>query len=571
VALGAAAELATFARSDIAYMLYAAERVFGGARLYVDVVEINPPLIIALNLPAVLLAHVLGVSDILVYRALTIAALAGALAFADWSLRWILGPSGDTLRRPLVLVLAFALFLAPGDNFGQREHLLVALALPYVLLAVGRAGGRAAPAGPAVAAGVLAGIGLALKPHFLIVWAAVEGYAAWRLRARRLSYEALGVAAFLAGYFAGVALLTPQYFGLVRLLGPAYFGFGHDSFLHVLVTAPGAAACYLAVFACAALRHQAKHRDLWTVLLLALVASFLAGAAQQKGWGYHFYPSGVFALALLALALLDVRRPLVRPVQQVYAAVAFAALVTSVLSCVRMGIGWVRHRDPARESEEAQIEELVAALRRHEPPGGSLYILSYTIGSGFPLVNYSGVRWASRLPCLWIIEAVYQDQVYAASPLRFHRREEMGPAERYLNDAVYEDLTRHRPDVLMVLRHARDTQENAIRRVDYVAYFGRDARIAEVLRQYRLVEKVGQYLVYVRAASPDQPGQPPKSEPGKYDVRRPQVSNGWQALAADRDFLRDTGIYLLLAIGAYVQERRRARRAAPPSGGQGSA
>jgi hypothetical protein len=55
--VGAGAELASVARSDIAFLLYAAGRVLDGARLYLDVVEINPPLIIALNLPAVLLAR----------------------------------------------------------------------------------------------------------------------------------------------------------------------------------------------------------------------------------------------------------------------------------------------------------------------------------------------------------------------------------------------------------------------------------------------------------------------------------------------------------------------------------
>ena len=403
-----------------------------------------------------------------------------------------------------------------------------------------------------------------------MVWAAVEGYAAWRLRVSRPSYEALGTAGFLALYAAGVAILTPQYFGLVRLLGPAYFGFGHDPFLHVLVTAPGAALCYLAVLAWVALRREAKHRDLWTVLLVALAASFVAGAAQQKGWGYHFYPSEVFALALLALAMLDVRRPLVRPVQQVYAAVALAALGTGVLSSVEMGIRRVRHDDPVRERERADVEELMAGLRRHAPAGGSLYMLSYTIESGFPLVNYSGVRWASRLPCLWIIEAAYQDRLRAPSPLRFHRPDQMGPAERYLNDAVYEDLSRNRPDVLMVLRHARDIPENAIRRVDYLAYFERDPRIAEVLSRYRLADEVGQYLLYVRAASPGQSGPAPRSEPGRYDVLRPEVSGGWELFAADRSFLRNIGIFLLLAVSAFGMERRRARRPALPRVGPGS-
>ena len=572
VAMGAGADLASVPRSDIAFLLYATERVLAGARLYVDVVEINPPLIVALNLPAVLIARAVGASDILVYRALMTVALLGALTVADRSLRWILGPSGNTLRRRFVLVLAFALFLAAGDDFGQREHLLVALALPYVLLAVGRVGGRAAPVGPSVAAGVLAGIGLALKPHFLLVWAAVEGYAAWRLRARRLSHEALGTFAFLAVYLTGVALLTPQYFGLVRLLGPAYSGYGHYPFLHVLVTAPGTTVCLLAVLAFAALRVESKHPDLLSVLLVALVASFVAGAAQQKGWSYHFYPARVFALALLALALIDIRRPLVRPVQQAYAAVAFAALITGLVSSGGVAIGRIRHRDPIRQREQAQLDELVAAVRRHTPPEGSLYILSYTIESTFPLVNYSGVRWASRFPHLWIIEAAYQDQLYSLSPLRFHLREQMGPAERYLNDAVYEDLTRYRPDVLLVLRHARDIPQNAIRRFDYVGYFERDARIAGVLRQYRLAEEVGQYLMYVRAASPDQPGEPPRSAPGTRDVQTSRTSAGPQGLIGDPAFLLDAALFLILAGCAYAVERRRAQGAAsaPPSTRQGS-
>jgi hypothetical protein len=570
VALGAGAEFATFARSDTAFLLYAAERVLDGARLYQDVVEINPPLIVALNLPAVLLARAIGASDIPIYRALVTLALLAALAFADWSLRRALEPGSDRLRRRIVLVLAFALFLAPGNDFGQREHLLIALALPWVLLAVGRANGRPAPAGPALAAGVLAGLGLAIKPHFLLVWAAVEGYVAWRLRARRPSYEALGTLGFLALYVACVAILTPQYFDLVRLLGPAYAGFGRDPFLHVLVTAPGTTVCYLSALAGAALLRVSKHRTLWAVLMVALVASFVAGAAQQKGWGYHFYPARVFALVLLALAVLDVRRPLVRPVQQVYAAAAFAALAASLLLSMEEGIVRVRHRDPARQAEQVLLDELVAAVRRRTPPGGSLYVFSYTIGSSFPLVNYSGVRWASRFPHLWIIEAAYQDQLHAPRPLRFHTPAEMDRAERYLNDAVYEDLTRNRPDVLMVLKHARDTMANSLRRVDYLAYFGRDPRIAQALSRYRLAEEVGQYLLYVRAASPDQSGQPPRSQPGRYDVLRPEVSGGWELLAADRSFLRNVGIYLLLAIGAYGLERRRARRAVPPSVGSGS-
>jgi len=53
--LAVAAELTRPVNPDIALFLYDAGRVLDGAQLYRDVVEINPPLIVVLNMPVVLL------------------------------------------------------------------------------------------------------------------------------------------------------------------------------------------------------------------------------------------------------------------------------------------------------------------------------------------------------------------------------------------------------------------------------------------------------------------------------------------------------------------------------------
>ncbi|MGH7526003.1 MAG: hypothetical protein ACREMX_04805, partial [Gemmatimonadales bacterium] len=58
---------------DTAWLLYAAERWLDGARLYVDLVEVNPPLIIWLNAIPVLVARALAISPLLVYRLLVVA------------------------------------------------------------------------------------------------------------------------------------------------------------------------------------------------------------------------------------------------------------------------------------------------------------------------------------------------------------------------------------------------------------------------------------------------------------------------------------------------------------------
>ncbi len=62
----------------------------------------------------------------------------------------------------------------PGQDFGEREHLLLALVVPYLLLAAARASGREIPAAAAVLIGLLAGAAFALKPHFVLLWLAIE-------------------------------------------------------------------------------------------------------------------------------------------------------------------------------------------------------------------------------------------------------------------------------------------------------------------------------------------------------------------------------------------------------------
>jgi hypothetical protein len=76
------------------------------------------------------------------------------------------------VKRLLLASLAFVLIatLSPGFSFGQREHACVLFAMPYLAAAVMRLqGGQSLPKPLAIAVGLLAGIGFAIKPYFLAV------------------------------------------------------------------------------------------------------------------------------------------------------------------------------------------------------------------------------------------------------------------------------------------------------------------------------------------------------------------------------------------------------------------
>ena len=491
-----AAELRSFAQPDTGFLLDLAGRVLDGARLYVDVVEINPPLIVALNLPAVLVARATGLSDILVYRLGVTLVLLGALALGWRWLRKAL-PEDVRLRRGLLLLLAFASFQLVSQDYGEREHLVFVFLVPYLLLAAVRAEPGRVGRAEAAAVGLLAGLALALKPHFLLVWVAVE---AWlrlgrRVAPRRPLPETVAIAAFLAAYGIAIAVVTPQYFALLRLLAVPYSRFLFDPFLHLLITAPGAALTLVALLAFVALKDHAGHPALWRALALGTLACFLAGAAQQKGLGYHFYPSLALATVLLGLVVLDARRPWTRGVRRLYAAVAAAALAATVAGSVAQSIGRVLHLD--RAAERQRFAELVQLVKVHAE-GEPVFVMSYNIASAYPLLTQSGAPSASRFGHLWILAADYLERLKRSDPLRYRTPAEMSPSERYLNASVREDLERNRPKLLVVLRSARDRPQNGYRRLDYVAYFRRDARIARLLDQYQWLADAGEYSIYQR-------------------------------------------------------------------------
>jgi hypothetical protein len=75
---------------------------------------------------------------------------------------------------PLILLVA-------TYDFGQREHLMLAASLPYLVLAARRAEGVPTSRVLAIGVALLAALFFALKPHFLAIPALVELYVLCRV------------------------------------------------------------------------------------------------------------------------------------------------------------------------------------------------------------------------------------------------------------------------------------------------------------------------------------------------------------------------------------------------------
>jgi hypothetical protein len=124
---------------------------------------------------------------------------------------------GTLTARLLPLATLFALGADPGRCFGQREHLLMVAALPYLVLGTLRMNRVAVAGWQTTVIALIAGLGFAIKPHYVLPLLLVELYL---LRARGLRVTLRDpvpwcILAILLTHLVFALVATPEYLAVV--------------------------------------------------------------------------------------------------------------------------------------------------------------------------------------------------------------------------------------------------------------------------------------------------------------------------------------------------------------------
>jgi hypothetical protein len=467
---------------DVAAVLAFSERWLGGERLYVDLIDVNPPLIFVLNLiPAFIAAHT-GLDAVLTLQLCLL-----ALGAVVWTLcfrvrdRACEGPG----ERALLDVLPGLFIFGAGYDFGQRETLMAACALPYVLAAARRAQGGRPPG--RIATAILAAVGFALKPYFLAIPALVElGVAVsrpWRATLRDPVPWIL--AAVWLAYVATLPLLFPDYLRtVVPLVWAFYLDLGETTPLTVLLKPrmTTALVLFLPLFVLAARRGA---HALPRLLALAGLGALVSAMAQHKGWSYHIAPIEMFATALgtvLAARWFD-RIGVVRPaIPAVLIALAFLYILAN-------------GELPAKEIAYSRSEtaELVRQLRP-QGEGGRVLVMSPNIAPIFPALNYLHAKLTLPEMNMWLLEGAYRTCL--PNGRRYREVVEMGPTELSVYRGIAEDLARAPPAAIVIDRASGIPWCDE--GFDFIAYFTRNPLFAEAFSHYEQTGQAGNYRVYKR-------------------------------------------------------------------------
>jgi hypothetical protein len=527
-----------FLNWDVGWLLHSTELALQGKTYSQDFFSPNPPIVLLLYLPVVLLSKLPYISIMLAFK-LYIFLLSAISLWLCSIFAWKIFTTEDNFLGGCFLVILSSLFLVlPMAQLGQRDCLLLVFIMPYVLAIAYRLEGNTPSAGLAVVVGLFAGCGVAMKPQFLVVPLLLELY--YRLASGKktswLRAETLGILAVLVFSVALALIFFPDFFTVVMpAVWQKYYALlGISSaklFYHPIVT-----YCCLAIVFYLLEFNSNRYRPLSTVLMLTLLGLLSSFFLQRNLFLYHLLPALTLAILLLVLLLGKIATRRARTTE--YLHLTSMAILFLLFICCLFPLAYLLlaiHTEwfwgylamilvvmlvasPRQLALSRRVLLILAAgllfafpisgtynvylnavVYRQQilvplinfmhtlPPGQSIYAISTNGSYASPLFYYTGATLTQRYDCLWMAgELAVRERDFGAENLLDYIRHNKD--ENFFLNKVAEDFRLHQPSVVLVDVTPLNVRVNgAGLQFAFLKNFGAFDKFAQEWRHYHYV------------------------------------------------------------------------------------
>lgn len=461
--LGVLVEWQMFPNDNVIWFMQEARVLFHGAP-YGSTMDINSPLTLFFYLPAVLFRGQLTLQHALTLYVFLLIILSVYLC------RFILLRYFKDIPRCFVnlfsLLILATLILYPQYNFGEREHVVIILVLPYLFLASSRVSEIRPPSFfLSLLVGFLAGVGLIMKPYFLLVPLCVELYLAAKKRSFLAMFraESVMIACYVLFYFFVLLLFYPDYFFIavpftlnlykdLTAKKTPFYSFLLNPYVSVFY-----GSSILFVLTKLTIKSQIATKELENVSFVASIAFFLIFMIQRLGFlFYRVIACEIMSVILLFLLLsrvfsymksLDTEKQK-RRLRRLYPWAL--VLFISVILFLSAGFAYLGIEYFVRVNRSLQWQELVNITNSLLLKNNNK-TLWQTIPAGSPLNNFintlpgetEGVN-ATRHYTLWPIFAIMLAELRGE-----HLSEGVKAAKIWYQNTLLLDLNKNKPYILL--------------------------------------------------------------------------------------------------------------------------
>jgi hypothetical protein len=495
---------------EVAWTLIFSRRLLEGARPYIDIVDYKPPLVFFLSLPIEQAALLTGWPEV---RVLALAVL-GWTTLSLWLVWRILRVDATRSEARAVATLIacmVTLLAAVARDFGQSEHLLLIMCVPYVVwCALASTSGRELPLAWRIGIGLLASVGFALKPAFLIAYVILLAYVAWSRRRIRvwLAAEHVVIAVSVGLYALAVWLFVPDY--VYRILPMAYtHDWTHGESIGTLlgdwmVLVVAGSSLGLAILAPWLMKAR-EWSSLVRVCAVMSLALLIAFVAQGRAIADHFLPVRAFNFLAACLAAAGLISSLAASAAAASTSGVRWILVarTCVLALVLMPSAYVTSLTAdvhvldfhnAQAGIRSPYAEPLIDIVQARAAGQPIFVMSSDVSPAFPLVNLSGATWPYRCKSLAFV-SIYYRNLDDPSRAAYRRPETQSAAERAFFDETVDGLT-HTPPALLIVQRARLKRGFGLVGFDFLDYYRQAPAFVELLGHYRSIARRATFEVF---------------------------------------------------------------------------
>jgi len=292
-----------FINSNVGYLLNASRLLLQGGNYTNDFFTPHSPILLFLYLPVVVASKLFDLDIVPVFQGYVFSLCTFSLTLCWLSVKKIV-INDMFLSGLLMFVLACVLLLLPVYDFGQSDHLLLLLTMPYLLLVAVRLNDETINDYAAVIIGVMAGAAAAIKPQFLLTPILMEScYICWKNKWN--TWMRIETFALICVLLSSVLITLIFFQDYLRIVLPFhlrnYYSVASASWIDMTLS-PLALFCLLAVplyFACL---KKNNYQALSAVLLVGL-GGFLLAFYFQRSLSYCHLLAPLSA-ALLLFSLL---------------------------------------------------------------------------------------------------------------------------------------------------------------------------------------------------------------------------------------------------------------------------
>lgn len=465
-----------FLNWDISQLIHVANQMMSGGSYVKDFFTPNPPIILHLYIVPVFFSKLLGLNATIAFRIYIFILSTISLFICYLVLNQIISKKDSFLLDALVLSLAVTFLIVPLYQFGQRDCLLYIFSAPYLFLVALRLQGKEINAYYAFFIGLLAGLGFAIKPCFLIIPLLIELYYIYFTKRwfAWLRSETIAIFLVLATYAVIMFLFYKEYvFDLVPYLIKNYYNSVGFPWSEMILNDP-VLFCLIPV-AFYFIHYKDNHyKILSTVLLISLFGFLMSYFIQRTLFSYHIMPA--FSTGIIMLVLL------------------FGLYVAKYPHIFTLFLGMIFFSMPVffeyssfkfcLEYKKNVINKFVAFMHS-QPPSQSIYFFSTHLSSQFPAVDYTDAKPVERFDCLWMVPSLI-NMAQIKGDIALRRYIKFNNDKIFFVNMIAQDFQLHKPNLVFVEIH--DSYSNSHGEpiyLDYINYFSENRNFKNEWKSYQ--------------------------------------------------------------------------------------